>query len=162
MPSVKQTTVEAAVTERDFGSSDTNSLKLSYRASPIYAGELTVAEREQAFRNLVQDGKVVGGFGIPEYNREFNENGAPNLDDVKTGAGGLPASPYVPNPASPGPGSQNPSDLPAPPEGFGAKDTATDTYGVGEGSVTSPQATSKKISAVTIGSYLSGKSGAGS
>ena len=73
-----------------------------------------------------------------------------------TGAGGLPASPYVPNPSSPGEGSVDPSAQPAAPDGFGQTPSATP--GTGVGSQLSPQASSAAISGQTLGDYGLGKS----
>ena len=51
----------------------------------------------------VDDIMTVGSFNLDYTN-------APNLNNVDTGGGGLPATPFVPNPVSPGEGSVNPSD----------------------------------------------------
>ena len=59
---------------------------------------------------IVRDG--VHTFG--EQDRDYT--GAPNFDDVKTGGGGLPGNAFTPNTASPGPGSMNAKDMPAPPD----------------------------------------------
>lgn len=89
--------------------------------------------------------------------------GAPSYDDIQADVddtskftdGGRPSSPWVPNLASPGPGSTYPSDQPT---YTGALPTRNDQYGVGRGSNVSPQNTSGEMSAQKIGSYLSGKS----
>ena len=69
--------------------------------------------------------------------------------------GGRPASPFVPNLASPGPGSTYPSDQPT---YTGVLPARNDNYGVGRASTVSPQETAVETSNQTIGSYLSGKS----
>jgi hypothetical protein len=160
MPSVKQTTVDPAASTRGMGSSDTESLSEAFPASPIHAGDVTRNSLEGQFNDLALQGVVKNGLGIASYDRDFTgaDSGVafPN-GDVATGAGGLPASQYVPNPASPGPGSQNPTDLPAPPEGFGETPNG-DTYGSGTGALTRPSDTSKTIARHTLGSYGLGTS----
>jgi hypothetical protein len=101
-------------------------------------------------------------YGItPPVNLNFVD--APTYDDVQAAIddpsqfteGGRPASPWVPNLASPGPGSTYPSDQPA---YTGNLPSRNDVYGVGRGSTVSPAETSAETSAQKIGSYLSGKS----
>ena len=115
MPSVKQTTVDPAASTRGMGSSDTESLTEAFPASPIHSGDITRNSLEGQFNDLALKGVVKNGLGIASYDRDFTgaDSGVAFPDgDVATGAGGLPASQYVPNPASPGPGSQNPTDMP--------------------------------------------------
>jgi hypothetical protein len=101
---------------------------------------------------IVNDGgHMFGSF-------DLNFGSTPDLNTVETGGEGLPASPYVPNPASPGPGSVNASDQP---EYVGALPAGGKAFGVGLGA-TSPSLTSPKISGQTIGSYLMGRSYLGS
>ena len=57
-----------------------------------------------------------GGHTFGEFNRDYSD--APVIADVDVAGKNL-ASPYVPNPSSPGPGSMNPADIPAPPADFG-------------------------------------------
>lgn len=96
-----------------------------FGSSPLYLqaktttaeGEisLTPVDLKQWFNDHVVNGAVPGsdgyyGFSQP-YNRDFTGAGAsipdgpPNYNDVKTGGGGLPATAFVPNPASPGEGN---------------------------------------------------------
>jgi hypothetical protein len=160
MPSVKQTTVDPAATTRGQGSSSTEGLAAAFPASPIHSGELTRGSVETLGNDLLMQGVVQGGMGIPSYSRDFTgeDSGVSSPDgNVETGAGGLPASAYVPNPASPGPGSQNPTDLPAPPEGFGQTPNG-DTYGSGTGALTNPSDTTKTIASAKLGSYGLGTS----
>jgi len=158
MPTHKQVTVEAPVTERFMGRSDMNGLKQCFAASPIYTEELTDNERREAWQTMVLNGPINDGghtFGVYEP----NYLGAPDpAAEVETGGGGLPASAFVPNPASPGPGSINASDQPAPPDGFGQ--TPADTWGSGVGSQLSPKKSSERISAHTLGEYILGKASA--
>lgn len=106
-------------TSRSPGASDTANLQSMFPATPGLTTD-TAAYKQQAL-DLLQDGTVVENLQVGNYNRDFA--GAPNYVDVPTGAGGLPASPWVPNPVSPGEGSVNPSDMAAPPEGYGTVPT---------------------------------------
>ena len=72
--------------------------------------------------------------------------------DVKTGAGGLPATQWTPNPVSPGPGSDNPTAMGEAPEAYVARSPSGGAYGNG-GSKTSPGSTSVKIADSTLGTY---------
>lgn len=89
---------------------------------------------------------------------DLNFSSTPDLNTVAVGGEGLPASAYVPNPASPGPGSVLPVDQP---EYTGVLPAKGDEYGSGLGAV-SPSTTSPKIASQTIGSYLLGRSYLGS
>ena len=161
MPSVKQTTVDPAATTSGLGTSSTELMTELYPSSPIHNGQMTRDSVEASGNDLLIQGTVNEGFGIPSFSRDFTgvDSGVETPWDspVETGAGGLPASQYVPNPASPGPGSQNPTDLPAPPAGFGTEPNG-DTYGSGVGALTSPEETTKDISKSTLGSYGLGTS----
>ena len=69
----------------------------------------SAATYRQWFFDNVLKGTVDGNhYGLGQYNREFQHKDNPNLSEVITGAGGLPATPYVPNPTSPGEGSVSP------------------------------------------------------
>jgi len=98
-----------------------------FPSSPgLVSGDLPSADAaayKDAALALLLDGAVTENLQIGSYNRDYSENGAPDYADVPTGAGGLPASAYVPNPVSPGEGSVNPSDMGAPPAGFGVTPT---------------------------------------
>lgn len=97
-----------------------------------------------------------GGYMFGTFDLNFTN--APNFDTVETGGEGLPASPYVPNPASPGPGSVQPQDQP---EYTGVLPEKGNEYGFGLGAI-SPNITTEGIRGQTIGSYLLGRSYAGS
>ena len=77
------------------------------------------------------------------------------MNEVETGGGGLPASPYCPNPVSPGPGSLNATEQADPPEGFGQ--TPSDTWGSGVGSQLQPSESSAQQSGGTLGDFVMGK-----
>lgn len=161
MPAQPQRTVDIDESNYGLGSSDSKNHIEAYPASPIHSGELTRESIQEQFDELALQGVVKNGLGLPSYDRDYTgaDSGSepPDLTTVETGAGGLPASPYVPNPASPGPGSQNPADLPAPPEGFGQNANA-DTYGSGPGGTVNPTDTSKVIAGATLGAYGLGTS----
>ncbi len=154
MATHKQLMVEVPVTERAKGSSDTASLVSAYGASPIHGGEINDASIKDLAQALLLDGVVNdGGHTFGEFNRDYTD--APVIADVPTGAGGLPASPHVPNPASPGPGSLNATDIPAPPEGFGQE--AGDQFGSGVGSQLGPDQSSASQSTGVLNDFQLGK-----
>jgi len=97
-----------------------------------------------------------GGHAFGTY--DLNYGNAPNLDTVAVGGEGLPSSPYVPNLASPGPGSTSPQDQP---EFVGTLPERGNEYGSGVGAE-SPSLSSPQISSQKIGSYIMGRSYLGS
>ncbi len=104
------------------------------------------------------------GHGVDSYNRDFkgsSQNPVPNLNNVETGGGGLPASPFVPNLASPGPGSANAADQPVYTGVLPDPDINVE-FGSGIGGLISPHKTSAEISKQSLGSYISGRSYQGS
>lgn len=123
------------------GDSDTATLQAMFSQSPSIS--LVAADYKQAALSLLLDGAVVENLQIGSYNRDYSGNGAPNYADVPTGAGGLPASAWAPNPVSPGEGSVNPADMAAPPSGFGT----TPTNGSHAGSSTAVTAEGRNPSA---------------
>lgn len=153
MPTHTQGMTEAVSSVRDLGSSDTATVQASFPASPLYAGDITDDERKEQFQALVLDGQVNDeGHTFGTFERDYS--GAPNYADVETGGGGLPGSPWAPNPVSPGPGSLNPADQADPPDGWGQ--TPGDGWGVGVGSQLAPDASSAAQSAGTLGDYSLG------
>lgn len=154
MASHKQGTVNPPVTDRGLGRAGSNSLRVSYASSPVYT-ELTEDSIREQYQKEVLDGVINdGGHTFGTYNPNYPD--APDMSDVETGGGGLPASPYVPNPVSPGEGSTDPSDQGSAPDGFGQTPSATPFTGVG--SQLSPKAASEAISKQTLGDYGLGKS----
>ncbi len=153
-----------APTEKAYGTRSDTNLRVSFPESPVYKGEISDAERKDLFQDECLDGVVVSGHGLNSYNRDFvgtTQDPVPNLEDVETGGGGLPASPYIPNLTSPGPGSLSAADQP---EFTGTLPDAESNveFGSGLGGLVSPAETSERISAQSLGSYISGKSYAGS
>ena len=165
MAAQPQTIVEASVPiEKPFGTRSDSNLRSAYPESPIYKGELTDSERKDQYRDLALDGEVFNGHGMNSFNRDYTgttQDPVPNLNDVQTGGGGLPASPYIPNLTSPGPGSLSAADQPV----FNGTlpDPATNVeFGSGLGGLISPEETSQRIAEQTLGGYISGKSYIGS
>ena len=155
MPTHRQITVNAAITERQMGRAGTNNLRGIYTKSPIYTEDVTDDSLREEYQKEVMDATINDGghtFGLFETN--FSD--APELAEVKTGGGGLPATPHVPNPTSPGPGSMNATDQPEAPSGFG--ESPNSQWGSGVGSELGPAASSAKISSQTLGDYVLGKS----
>ena len=142
------------------GTRNVQSLNAAFPESPVHKGELSDQERKDFYQKNCLDGSVSNGLGIMSFNRDFSANNPPNLEDVKTGGGGLPATPFVPNLTSPGPGSVNASDqAPYDPELLPPQ---TPEFGSGIGSANSPHQTSATIDKQKIGSYITGRSYQGS
>jgi len=164
---LRLTTTNPARTDGGMGVSNTARLEASFGSSPVGKidalkdnGELDAPIR-LLFQKLALDGIVPAGFGIINFNRDFvgpEGEEVPTYGDVETGAGGLPASPWVPNPASVGPDTDmNPTALPAPPEGFGLDPNSQFGSGVG-GSERDPAVNSINIAKQQLGNYKLGKS----
>jgi hypothetical protein len=147
-----------------------SNLKASFPSSPLY-GEYTpesVLEIGVSALNGAggkgdsstgtADG-IVNDSGHTFGTFDLNYTNSPVMADVKTGGGGLPASPYLPNPTSPGPGSVFANDQDA---YTGELPAAGVEFGSGLGGTASPLDTAKGISSQTIGSYISGRSYQGS
>lgn len=155
MPTHTQGTVTAPVTDRSMGKAATNDLKGIYGKSPMYLGDLSDESVKEHFQSKVLDATINdGGHTFGTFETGYAD--APDLNEVKTGGGGLPASPYVPNPSSPGPGSINPTDQPEAPDGYGQN--APTQWGSGVGHALQPSNSSEKISSQKLGDYVLGKS----
>tara|TARA_B100000686_G_C16759170_1_gene957539 strand:+ start:650 stop:1222 length:573 start_codon:yes stop_codon:yes gene_type:complete len=141
-------------------------LSAIYGESPIYLGEYTdeiiqsigVAGFNGNDGYTTSDGSVIAESGgvindAGYFYDTFNLNypSAPNLEDVETGEQGLPASPYYPNPMSPGPGSVSHATIP---EYTGAPVTQHSVWGSGLPGTTSPSETSTNIANQTIGELI--------
>ena len=155
MPTHKYIKVEPNTTEYGLGRSGTNTLKKVYSSSPVYKKDLTDEKVAEMFDSFVMgDTTDDGGYMFGVVN--INYSGAPD-GTIPSGIVGGPASPYVPNPTSPGEGNgADPTKKPEAPDGFGTTPNAG-TYGDG-GATTIPSDTSKKISKNKIGQYVLGKS----
>ena len=178
--SAKQGTVNVNSTVAALGSigglstSSTENLVASFPASPMGTiDQLTDDGTHDAsanpmmkwFQENVLDGIINdGGHTFGECSMNFADTLATpapaSLGEAETGAGGWPASAWVPNPVSPGPGSVNPADQGDPPEGFGT--VPSDTPGTGVGSQLGVVDSSAQQSTATLGSYGLGSSPYGS
>lgn len=138
MPTHRQTTTDTVVTTRALGHSDTATTKAMFPDSPINNGEYTAEKVLKLAIDLLQASTVNdGGHTFGTYTRDFS--GAPEIKQ------------FVPDPGSPGPGSVNPADIPAPPDNWPPPAS-------GAGSSASPSETSAKIATQTLGGLISGRS----
>lgn len=155
MPTHHQTLVQVPTTTRGDGSCDTANLQKIFPGSPIHSGELTDDTVRKLGQEKLADGVVNdGGHTFGEFNRDYPD--APNLEDVVTGGGGLPGSPFAPNIAAP-PAGMNPHDIPA--EGAEATVSAQGSGSPFQGDgLASPSKTTKKIASQKLGSLMLGSS----
>jgi len=154
MPTHTQKMVEITPTEYGQGSASTTRLQGIYADSPIYKGEVTDAGLTTEYQTQVLDAVINdGGHTFGTFDTGYVD--APDLELVVVGAGGLPATPYVPNPTSPGPGSMNATDQAAAPEGYGENPNAQ--WGSGVGHALQPKASSEQIAGQKLGDYVLGK-----
>jgi hypothetical protein len=163
MPTQRQIIVEQPVpADKQLGSSKFTNSKKIFAHSPIHKGEITDDERRKFYNDNVLNGTIIGGNGVNSYNLDFED--APDFEDVETGGGGLPSTPFTPNLTSPGPGSFNAADQPVYEGTFsGNTEGSSSEFGVGLGGTTSPAKTSKEISKQTVLSdYILGRSFANS
>jgi hypothetical protein len=172
MSSVKYATVKPSGAPRTGGLGQRSDVNLSAAfATPvgtIYSEEAVKNAAIAALNGNGGPGDKIPNIGVT--NGIVNDGGhmfgsvnlnfglSPDLNTVAVGGEGLPASPYVPNLTSPGPGSTNPNDQR---EYAGVLPEKNDNYGFGLGAV-SPAETSPKVASQTIGSYLMGRSYLGS
>lgn len=159
MAEQRQTIVTPPPAGSKAGSRKETTLRSCFASSPIHSGEMTDDERRKLYNQEALEGTVSGGNGLNSFDRDFTE--APDLEDVDTEGLNIP-SPYMPNPTSPGPGSINASDKPAFTGDVMDPDLNVE-FGSGLGGLLSPANSAKEISKQdTLGSYISGKSYAGS
>lgn len=110
MPTHRQLIVEVPTSTQGNGSSDTSIHQACFPASPIFKNELTDQTVKEIFVREVQEGQYNdGGHTFGEINRDYAD--APNMGEVETGGGGLPATAYSPNIASPEQG-HDPTSIP--------------------------------------------------
>lgn len=143
------------------GKSDLAVLQAAFPGSPVYSGEITDDTVTDTYMDIVTNA-VVNDGGHTFGTVDLNYTGAPNLEDVVVGGGGLPGSPYAPNIASP-PSGQNPADIPA--TGVEATERArgsggafTAVEGTGTAPAASPSSTAAVISRQKIGTLIKGTS----
>jgi len=173
MPTHKQATVVSFGPAGDggMGKRKQSNLNALFPASPMYSGdyieETVLSIGISALNGAGGDGDDTSGVSSGVVNDaghtfgtfNLNYSGAPDQRDVETGGGGLPASPYMPNPTSPGPGSVFANDQDA---FTGEVPDPGVEFGSGLGGLASPSSTAKGVSSQTIGSYISGRSYEGS
>ena len=146
---------------KQLGSRKENNIKSAFSSSPIFLQEISDEERRESFNELVVDGLVLNGHGVNSFSRDYKD--APDLNNVETGGGGKPASPYMPNLASPGPGSINPADQPVYNGDIPDPQTKQTAFGTGLGGTVNPAETSELMKEVgSLGEYISGRSYQGS
>lgn len=165
MPEQKSILVEPLIVQtKAKGTRSDSNLSSAFYASPIHKKEITDKERFETFIALTK-GVIINGNGINSFDTRYlgnDQNPLPNLEDVETGGGGLPSTPYTPNLTSPGPGSLNASNQPAYEGSFKEKDNISN-FGSGMNGLVSPSETSQKISEqTTLGQYIMGRSYQGS
>jgi hypothetical protein len=132
------------------GSADYASLRSSFPGSPAYDGSYEDAKVVATYEDVNQSPLNDGGHTFGLVKTDFSDS--PDLNTVATGGGGLPGTPYGPNPASPGPGL-NPTNIPE-------KDVIRvggGGYGVGDG-LANPANTRVNIARQKIGNLIFGKS----
>ena len=161
MAEQKQIMVQAVVApNKAKGARKDANLQSIYPQSPIYKGEISDQERTEVYQDLALDGVINGGLGINSFDPNYPD--APDISQVETGGGGLPASPYIPNLTSPGPGSVSAADQPV----FNGELPSAENnveFGSGLGGTASPAESSKSISEQNLlGEYISGRSYQGS
>ena len=136
-----------------------------YAQSPILDGILTDENITSDFQNNVLDTIINDGghaFGLFDTSYVSTDTaikpdgGSPDLAEVQTGGGGDPASPYVPNPTSPGEGSMNAMDQAKAPAGYGT--IPSGQFGSGAGHAESPKSTAEGIGSQTLGGLILGQS----
>ena len=148
MPTHKQITVEPDENQTASGSKANRAALKSMFATAPYFNDYTKEAAQALAQQLLLDGAVNDqGHTFGVFDRDYVD--APDYADVEIGEGGLPASPWVPNPSSPTDGVNNPGSMPEAPEDYGQ--TPNDNWGSGIGSQLSPKASSASISTQKIG-----------
>lgn len=159
MAEESQPTVEnakSATGNGNLGSSNAASLNSIFSTSPIHSSDLTAASVKADYVANVLNATVKGGYGFAA-DVSMNYDGAPDYDFSHDGG----ASPFVPNPSSPGEGSVNPSDKPDAPDNFKDPSASEGTYGGGTATGpadVSPADASESLRASRIDGLTKGKS----
>jgi hypothetical protein len=154
-------------TKRALGASESSDLEALFPGTPGLNEDL--GEFKKKALKLLLSGEEGGNQQTGPVDRDFGANASdesrvpPDLRKVETGAGGLPASPYLPNPVSPGEGSSDPKKKKAAPEGYGTVPTnsiANDGKSTSADSPTrNPFESSKRMSVgAEDAPYISGQS----
>jgi hypothetical protein len=166
MSSSKQNLLEYSnVILKKFGTSNTGNLRKAFPSTPQYNDYKDIAAKtlyiDLLNSNNNDASEAISYYGFASFSLNYSENGAPNLNDVEVGAGGLPATPFSPNIASPGPGDASPTSLPEY-TGEIKNIDAINNVGSGIGGLASPNETSSNMSNSKLSGYISGKSFQGS
>tara|TARA_B100001250_G_scaffold400423_1_gene410945 strand:+ start:901 stop:1371 length:471 start_codon:yes stop_codon:yes gene_type:complete len=155
MPSHKQITVEPDENQTASGSKSNRAALKSMFSSAPYFNDYNKEAVQALCQSELLDGEVNDmGHTFGTFNKDYSD--APDYGDVDTGGAGKPASAWVPNPASPADGVNNPGSIPDAPDGYGQ--TPADNWGSGIGSQLSPKASSAAISGQKIGDLPSNRS----
>ena len=130
--------------------------KALFGTSPILSEELTPSERRATYLELLNS-TVQNGHGFSE-GVDLNYPGAPDFTDVPEGA----ASPFLPNPTSPGEGNgANPNAKPDAPAAFAEATANAGTFPGGPTVVpdeVSPADTTAKINKTAFNGLVMGQS----
>ena len=140
------------------GSSNTSNLKKAFPNTPQYT-DYKDADAVQIYEELLNS-EGISYNGVSNFSMNY-DNGAPNLEEVETGGGGLPATPFSPNISSPGPGEYSATAQPEF-DGDTKNVDAISNFGTGLGGLVSPSTTTKNLSQTKLGQYISGRSYQGS
>lgn len=130
-------------TTKGLGDSDTSTLEQMFPANPLPTYD------PKTLMQSILDGVTVGNPDYGPVNMDYQHPNLPNGDDPV----GLVDQPFAhqPNITSPGPGSINPADKPAPPD--------TQPFpSSGAGSSTAPSETAAVIAKQRIGELIVGSS----
>jgi len=150
-------------------SSNTKRIKATFPDSPIYSERMTDDGQAKFYQDEVMNNSELAGWMFSKFDTNFTgkytESPVPNVADNKdiSKVLGGPASPYVPNPTSPG--AENGVDAtkkPAAPAGFGEQAIGNGdpwlTWPGTNGDLSNPSVTSPKIAGLKLGDYIMGRS----
>jgi hypothetical protein len=149
--------------DKPLGTRNESNLTKIFGSSPLpgYLAEMSDEERKALYEAEALNGVVLNGLGFNSFDRDYTD--APNLVDVATGGGGLPSTPFTPNPTSPGPGVVTADAIPEYTGDTQVDDDGIPTtkpeYGSGLGGTTSPSTTSSEIAGQTLGDLILGPAG---
>jgi len=161
MSSLKQNLLEYSnAVQKVKGTSNTSNLRKAFPSAPQYNDykDIDALNLYQDFLNA--EGLTLAEAGVDNFSMNYN-NGAPDLNEVATGGGGLPATPFSPNVTSPGPGDHNATSQPEF-DGDTKNIDSINNFGSGLGGLVSPASTVKNLGQTKLGQYISGRSYQGS
>lgn len=125
-------------------------------SNPIYKHYISVA------RGTITGNSDFGDVDLTfnTANNQLGDKGPNELGEASTGAGGLPANAFVPNPTSPGVGEGvNPASMAAAPDSFvGKAANATPFNGDGSQKGVKESSAQQALAASTLGQYGLGSS----